>query len=237
MTLLFISLLFASCAILPTPDNPSSRRGSDKTAAKKSSAETDTAGSSQRKSAKEVEDIKKKLIEGAALYRGARNLIVRDKRFNMDCSGTIAAIYYYAGIDLQKYYPDYTGTGTERVYQILNDRKLIKKTWLPEPGDIIFWDNTFDLNKNNKDDDLLTHMGMVVSADKNGNITYIHYHNSLGIVYEVMNIRKKNTHREIVAGRSIVVNSPMRMKDGNRGNKPWLSGQLVNSFGEAYHLD
>ncbi len=191
----------------------------------------------KRKSAKEVQDIKLKLIEGAETYKGAKNLVIKGRRFNMDCSGVISAVYYYAGIDLQKYYPAYSGTGTERVYTTLRDRKLLKKTWLPEPGDIIFWDNTFDKNKNGKDDDSLTHMGMVVSCDKQGNITYIHYNYAQGIVYEYMNIRYKNYESQIIKGENVIINSPMRIKGGSREQKNWLAGQLINCFGEGYYLD
>ena len=191
----------------------------------------------KKKNAKEIADIKKKLIEGAEKYKEAKNLTVKGRNFNMDCSGVVAALYYYAEIDLQKYFPDYIGTGTERIYKTLKDRKLLKKTWLPEPGDIIFWDNTFDRNRNGKDDDNLTHMGMVVSCDKQGNITYIHYNYSRGIVYEYMNIRYKNYESQVVKGENIIMNSPMRIKGGNRGSKNWLAGQLVNCFAEAYYLD
>ncbi|MCL2705174.1 MAG: hypothetical protein FWE72_03090, partial [Spirochaetaceae bacterium] len=170
-SIMILSLFLASCAMLPGySENTVGKRATTDNAAK-----TDTNKFIKRKSAKEIESIRKKLIEGAELFKGAKNLVARGRSFNMDCSGIVAAIYYYAGIDLQKYYPHYSGTGTERIYATLKERKLLKKTYLPEPGDIIFWDNTFDRNRNKKDDDLLTHMGMVVSCDRQGNITYIHY--------------------------------------------------------------
>jgi len=220
------------------------RTASDKTASttkgketSNNTGKTDANSFVKRKSAKEIESIRRKLVEGAELYKGAKNIIVRGRSFNMDCSGVVAAIYYYAGIDLQKYYPHYRGTGTERIYAALKERNLLKKTHLPEPGDIIFWDNTFDRNKNRKDDDLLTHMGMVVSCDRQGNITYIHYSYARGIVYEYMNIRYKNYESQVVKGKTVIINSPMRAKGGNRTNRNWLSGQLINCFAEAYYLD
>jgi len=211
--------------------------------AERKRAASDNAGKSEankffkKKSAKEIENIKRKLVEGAELYKGAKSLKVNNRNFNMDCSGIVAAIYYHAGIDLQKYYPYYSGTGTERIYETLRERKLLKKTWQPEPGDIIFWDNTFDRNKNRKDDDPLTHMGMVVSCDKQGNIIYIHYNYSRGIVYEYMNIRYKNNESKIIKGETVTINSPMRSKGGSKTKRNWLAGQLINCFAEAYYLD
>ena len=214
--------------------------GSDKSAGttKEASSSNNAAEkSSKPKNAAEIESIKKKLIEGAETYKGAKSLVINGRRFNMDCSGVVSAIYYYAGIDFSKYYTDLNGTGTEIIYKSLKDKKLLKKTWLPEPGDVIFWDNTFDRNKNNKDDDALTHMGMVVSCDKQGNITYVHYNYSRGIVYEYMNIRYKNYESRIIKGENVIINSPMRIKGGSRENKNWLAGQLVNCFAEAYYLE
>ena len=238
--IMVFSLLFSSCVMLTGFFGNS---GAGKTASSEKSKPSNNAGKGdagsfvKNKSTKEINDIQKKLVEGAEKLKGAKSLTVRGRNFNLDCSGTVAAIYYYAGIDLQEYYPYYKGTGTERIYAALKERKLLKKTWLLEPGDIIFWDNTFDRNNNNKDDDLLTHMGMVVSCDKQGNITYIHYNYARGIVYEYMNIRYKNYETQIVNGKSVTINSPMRQKGGSRTDKNWLAGQLINSSAEAYHLD
>jgi cell wall-associated NlpC family hydrolase len=207
---------------------------SEKTAAAGKAGITDYSG--DRKTDAEIAKIKKDLVEAAGIYQKSQNLAVGERKFNMDCSGVVSALYYYAGIDLQKYYPQYSGTGTERIYKTLDERKLLKNYWLPEPGDLIFWDNTYDKNNNGRDDDELTHVGMVVSCDKQGNIVYIHHHYSKGIVFEKMNLRYKNFHSRSARGNIITINSPLRIKGGSREQKNWLSGQLFNSFGEGYHL-
>jgi hypothetical protein len=213
-TIIIFFLPFA-CAILPSTQN--------------------SFGSIQKRSRGEINNIKKKLIEGAAKYYKASELNVNGKNFNMDCSGLVCAIYYYAGIDIQNYYEQYKGTGTERIYQLLKKNRLLKKNWLPKPGDIIFWDNTFDRNKNNRNDDILTHMGMVTECDKSGNITYIHFNYSKGIIYEYMNIRYKNNKTKEINGKNVTINSLMLIKESKTKGKV-LAGQLFNSFGEAYYL-
>ena len=244
--LFFISislfLFIASCVTIPEPtENRNRRRPSPDRGVSRERNHSGTAErgntDARRKSAREVDNIRNKILEGAEKFNGATSLVVNGRRFSMDCSGVVAAIYYYAGIDLQKYYPQYTGTGTERIYKTLRDRKLIKKTWLPKPGDIVFWDNTFDRNNNGRVDDPLTHVGIVVAVDNQGNITYIHYHYRRGIVLEHMNIRKRNEEFQMINGERVIVNSPMRMRSSGRNHHNWLSGQLVNSFAEAYHLD
>ena len=189
------------------------------------------------KSRQEIEDIRARLVEAAHVYKGASRLDAGSRTFALDCSGVVAAIYYYAGIDLQAYYSDYTGTGTERIYKALKDRNLLHTSWQPEPGDIIFWDNTYDRNRNRKANDYLTHMGMVVSRDRHGNIVYVHHNYSRGIVFEHMNIRHKNVHTRIVRGETIIVNSPMRKKGSPSASAGTLSGELFRVFGSGVYLD
>ena len=184
-----------------------------------------------------VSSAREKLVEAADRYKGASSLTVRGKKFAMDCSGLVAALYYYAGIDLQSYFPAYTGSGTERIYKALDDRGLLHKSWQPEPGDIIFWDNTYDRNNNRKADDYLTHTGMVVSSDTSGNIVYIHYNYARGIVYENMNLRYKNNHTRIVSGKEIILNSHLRQKGSPDIAAGTLSGQLLRIFGSGVYLD
>ena len=187
-----------------------------------------------RENKKEILEIQKLLKEASYKYAGKKELTVRNRKFRTDCSGVVSALYYYAGIDLQKYYPEYTGAGTERIYKMLEERGLLEETWLPETGDIIFWDNTYDKNSNGKRDDLITHIGMVVERDKYGNIEYIHHNYLKGIVIEKMNIRYKNEHTRTRKGVVTIINSPMRKKEGGRIQGKWLSGQLYNSSAPGY---
>lgn len=186
---------------------------------------------------KEIHKIQNLLKEAAYKYLGKESISVRGRNFAIDCSGVVSALYYYAGIDLQKYYGEYTGSGTQRIYNMLSDRGLLDNTWMPETGDIIFWDNTYDKNGNGKKDDALTHIGMVVNIDKFGNIEYIHHNYRKGIVLEKMNIRYKNEHKRKIRGNVIIINSPMKKMEGSgRVKDKWLSGQLYSSFGRGYQV-
>ena len=175
------------------------------------------------------------LVEKAHQIIGVEELFVNNRSFSMDCSGTVMAIYWYAGIDLAEAFPSYTGGGTERIYKYLRDKDLLYKTELPKPGDIIFWDNTFDKNDNGKPDDYLTHMGMVVSIDNKGNIDYIHENYRKGIILAKMNLYKPDDYYEIIDGEKIILNDPMRMR-GSPDSKDWLSSQLYTDFGMGYLL-
>ena len=175
-------------------------------------------------------EIQKKLVESAEFYKGSTSgpLISDDRTYSLDCSGALLAIYYRSGIDLEKCYAGYEGNGVKRLYSSLRDNKLIFSPKEPKPGDIIFWDNTYDRNEDGKFNDYFTHAGMVVSVDKKGTITYVHHNYRQGLIYEKMNLKYPDNTK---------LNSAMRM----RGSPPapagqYLSSHLVRVLGRAWQL-
>ena len=185
--------------------------------------------------AKQTEEIRRKLAEGGRYVLGKQELIIRGKRFNMDCTGTVLAIYYYAGIDLARDFNRYTGNGVTRLYKSLEANKLLYNTRYPITGDIIFWDNTYDRNEDGRWNDPLTHVGMVMNVSGNGEVEYVHLNYRRGIIIENMNLREPEIHQRMEKGQMRIVNSPMRMKrSGVAHPEDWLSGQLFKIFGMGY---
>lgn len=175
-----------------------------------------------------MKTVRSLLIEGAHWAVGRSELVVRGRRFRMDCTGTIMAIYYYAGIDLGRKFHEYTGNGVSRIYHYLGDGGCLYHTNRPQPGDIIFWDNSYDRNEDGIANDELTHMGMVVSTADNGDVTYIHHNYRKGIVFASMNLLDPD---------NVDRNSPMRMRSLPRVNgKLWLSSHLYKTAGKGYLL-
>jgi len=183
-----------------------------------------------RQTAEQRSRIQDKLVDSAEHYRGRTSgaLTADDRSYCLDCSGSLLAIYYRAGIDLEKCYTGYDGNGVKRLYSALRDNKLIFNAKIPQAGDLIFWDNTWDRNEDGKYNDYFTHTGMVVDVSPDGTITYIHHNYRKGLIYESMNLFKPDDTR---------LNSPMRM----RGSPPapegqYLASHLVRVFGRAWML-
>jgi hypothetical protein len=185
--------------------------------------------------ARQSEETRRKLAEGGRYVLGKQELIIRGKRFNMDCTGTVLAIYYYAGIDLARDFDKYTGNGVTRLYKSLEARQLLYDTLYPVTGDIIFWDNTYDRNEDGQWNDPLTHVGMVMSVSADGDVEYVHLNYSRGIIIEHMNLRNPEIHQRMEKGQMRIINSPMRMKQAGKAHpENWLSGQLFKVFGMGY---
>jgi hypothetical protein len=181
--------------------------------------------------------LREKLAEGARSVLGRKQLVVRGRRFNMDCTGVVLAVYWYAGIDLARDFGRFTGNGVSRLYKTLERRDLLYSTTTPLVGDIIFWDNTYDENGDTRWNDPLSHVGMVVKVNGEGTITYVHYHIRNGISNDYMNLRSPGVQNEIENGRLQVINSPLRLAIPGRPHPPdWLSGQLYRSLGMGYLL-
>lgn len=180
-------------------------------------------------------EIQQKLAEGARYVLGRRELVIRGRRFPLDCTGTVLAIYYYAGIDLSSNFHKYRGNGVTRIYKSLEEQNLLYYNKLPLTGDIIFWDNTYDRNIDGQWNDPLTHMGMVLSSGADGTVEYVHMNYSRGIVSEYMNLLNPNVHQKLVKGELKIVNSPIRLKAPGKPHPPqWLSGQLFRILGMGY---
>jgi hypothetical protein len=175
------------------------------------------------------------LVEGARKLEGAKRLLVRGKEFRMDCTGAVAAVYWYAGIDILSPLARYSGNGVLRLYRYMEEEELLVPADSPAPGDIVFWDNTYDKDDDGKPNDFLTHTGVVVSADENGTVVYYHHNYRRGIVLERMNVIEPHVHTKRIDGREVVINTPMRMR-GSPDFDLWLAGQLVKSYGRGWRL-
>lgn len=173
------------------------------------------------------------IVKTAKSLVGKNSLTVRGKKFNVDCTGGVLASYYAAGIDLWPLMAPYKGNGVKRLYNALEDKDLVTTGAWPVPGDIVFWDNTWDTNKNGRADDYLTHAGLIISSDEEGNIEYFHHHIKKGYVIEKMNLLNPDVDRKVVDGKTVIVNSWIRA--AGLGKKPgWLASHLFRGFGRGW---
>ncbi len=171
-------------------------------------------------------NLRDKIIQIVNQAKTLSSYTVNDKRYNIDCSGLILYSYHKLGYDLLSYNKGYKGNGVTILYKMgkyqfsLNNRK-------GKPGDIIVFDNTYDMNKDSKFNDELTHVAIVLSVDDKGTYTYAHI-GSRGWTIAKMNLIKKKVYKE----GDYKYNDFLRKKESWHTKTPadYLSGNLFKTF-------
>lgn len=117
--------------------------------------------------------VRARIAKAASTLAARGKPIVRGTRFRMDCSGVTRAIYAEANLPL----------GGTSAYREENDVSILHRfvaengmlhTKTPLPGDLVFFDNTYDRDRNGAFDDRLTHVGVVERVLPGGTVVFVH---------------------------------------------------------------
>ena len=95
----------------------------------------------------------------------------------------------------------------------------------PMPGDLVFFRETYDLNRDGRHNDGLTHIGLVEDVDARGTVTVIH-RVARGVVRYRMNLATPDVRKDPDTGQ--VVNDSLRSPGPSR--RELLTGQLFAGY-------
>lgn len=152
----------------------------------------------------------------------SEELTFKNRVFTNDCSGLIYGIFWESNIDLIRAISKERGNGVKRLFKVLDNNNLIHYNKFPNPGDLIFWNNTYGIWGGNP----LSHIGIVVSVDYvSGQIEYIHNNTYIGAI-------KKESMNLFIPHKKKPINNYMRYDN----NYKKTSGELFDSFGMAWKL-
>ncbi len=161
-----------------------------------------------------------------------RPLIVDHRRYRFDCSGYVNAAFASAGIDLNGFgHPSSSHSSqgnTAALFRQVRRHGIVFKRH-PRPGDLVFFDNTWDRNGDGRLNDALTHMGIVSRVDPDGTIEILHLDNS-GIGVLRMNLDKPDERTDPQSGR-VINNALRRRRRNDPPGTPYLASQLFRAFG------
>lgn len=182
--------------------------------------------------------LKAELVRAARSLVGTKTIAVKGASFNSDCSGSMLAVFYLAGYDLRPRFLRAPGSsGVDKLYGMLEAEGLVYDSKYPQPGDLVFWDDTYDKDGDGKADDPLSHVGIVTAVNASGDISYVHYSYVLGVAEERMNLLLPGARTERRDGKDVPINSIMRMAGWKpKGDSRRLAGELYRSFGKTYAL-
>jgi hypothetical protein len=177
-------------------------------------------------------ETKEALITTGADLIGKSSFKVGDDSFSGDCIGFVEAVYHTIGIpfrDILVMSDDDKGSAVRAAYRsVKHFGVLFKDELAPQPGDLIFWDNTFDHDRDGRYDDPLTHVGMVAEVLPDGTVKYIH-RGGKGVSYGYMNLTTPELSKN-EAGEAL--NSQLRYKNKrDPDSAKYRAGELFVAFG------
>lgn len=151
------------------------------------------------------------------------------KKYDLDCSGFVRFLFLqYAKVDLDRYVIKQSKSKVEAYYNTFEVGE--KGKFKVMPGDLIFFDNTYDRNRNGVMDDELTHIGLVVGYDRDsGSVVFVNKSKGKPVSLGYVNFNYPDRHYIVREGRSIQVNSYVR---DDRAAK-LLSTQAFRGFGRV----
>ncbi len=174
---------------------------------------------------------REKIILRKNLARTALSYV--NSKYRFDCSGFIKHIMKKNHISIFNRQMIYTShsNGVKLIYNTLKRyHKIFKDVRRANIGDLIFFNNTYDKNRNRRLDDRLTHIAIIVKKYKDGTIKYVHSSNK-GIKVGYMNLYRKNIYKY----KNRIINSFLRRKKKNDSPyTKYLSGELFYSFGTIF---
>ncbi len=152
------------------------------------------------------------------------------RSFSGDCSGFIRFIFSTQGKKLiDPVLKLRRNNGAYAIYYSMNYQSAVHHRKIPAIGDLVFFNESYDRNRDGKVNDLYTHVGIVEKIDLNGTISFIHYVNrKRGIRRDKLNLNKPNNVKK---------NSYLR--DRRRYPNPngqYLTGQLFAGFATVRFL-
>ncbi|QRO01802.1 C40 family peptidase [Archangium violaceum] len=158
---------------------------------------------------------------------GSRRVKLAGRTWPDDCTGFVEAVYAQAGVSFRG--EGLSGdNGVTALYRYAKAHGRVYTRGQPRPGDLVFFRETYDQNRDGRRNDGLTHVGLVDGIEDDGTVVVIH-RVKRGVVRYRMNLAKPGLQRDPRTGE--VLNDMLRAPGA--GKAPVLTGQLFAAFGSV----
>ncbi|MBN1205320.1 MAG: CHAP domain-containing protein [Myxococcaceae bacterium] len=154
---------------------------------------------------------------------GKTQVKVAGRAWPSDCTGLVDAAYAQAGISLRSTWKPGDNGVTALYRHALNHGRVYNGR--PVPGDLVFFRETYDQNRDGRRNDGLTHVGLVDQVDADGTVTVIH-HVKRGVMRYRMNLSRPGVARDPKTGK--ILNDTLRAPGA--GKMFALTGQLFVAY-------
>lgn len=153
-------------------------------------------------------------------WSARRQLMRPDFAFRDDCSGFVSAVYTEVGVPMNGV--------VAQLWDLAVDYDALHWEDVPQVGDLVFFDNSWDRNHNRLLDDELTHIGIVIDVEPDGTFVYAQAGVSSGRGTARMNLLQPDVNED---ARGITLNNYLRApQPGDPADTPYLTGELFRGF-------
>jgi uncharacterized protein YijF (DUF1287 family) len=174
--------------------------------------------------ARPARGVGERIAARASRLVGVTSLKQVDRKMPDDCTGVARIAYGSVGIEVMPRDGRRGDNGVTHIYQHARRLGAVHKG-KPQPGDLVFFRETYDRNRDGRRNDGLTHIGVVERVESDGTVFFIH-RGSKGVARVRMNLQRPTTHRERKTGA--VVNDYLRA--ASRKHRAYLTGELFAGF-------
>ena len=149
---------------------------------------------------------------------------IHGKAIGSDCTGLVLGVYKEMGLDLLTAAKP-GDNGVTAIYRFARKHGRVYTGGWPVAGDLVFFKETYDQNRDGLVNDGLTHVGMVEDVRADGTVTVIHRVRK-GVVRYRMNLNHPETRVDPQTGE--VLNDALRTPGRERAGA--TTGQLFAAY-------
>ncbi|ATB38877.1 hypothetical protein CYFUS_004312 [Cystobacter fuscus] len=195
------------------------------TASGDSSSDGDAASPEPRRSP--APDAREKVLAAARGLLGRTKIQLSGRTWPADCTGFVEAVHSRAGVSLRGAAAK-GDNGVTAFYRYARAKGRVYTQGTPRPGDLVFFRETYDRNRDGRRNDGLTHVALVDKVEPNGTVVVIH-RVKRGVVRYRMNLARPDLKKDPRTGA--VLNDMLRVPGASKA--PVLTGQLFAAYGSV----
>jgi hypothetical protein len=167
------------------------------------------------------------ILQRAVQLVGEKNVSRWDSTVPNDCSGFVRVAYSQAGINLVRGGFLAGENAVSGIFRLAEQLGAVHQR-VPRPGDLVFFRETYDRNRDGKRNDGMTHIGVVEGVEPDGTVTFIH-RGGKGVARSRMNLARPEVFREGPDGP--VLNDYLRPR--SKRERAYLTGELFVAYASA----
>ncbi|MFY0576189.1 CHAP domain-containing protein [Cystobacter fuscus] len=188
---------------------------------------TDGAASAPEPRRSPGPDAREKVLAAARGLLGRTKIQLSGRSWPADCTGFVEAVHSRAGVSLRGAAAK-GDNGVTAFYRYARAKGRVYTQGTPRPGDLVFFRETYDRNRDGRRNDGLTHVALVDKVEPNGTVVVIH-RVKRGVVRYRMNLARPDLKKDPRTGA--VLNDSLRAPGA--GKAPVLTGQLFAAYGSV----